>query len=397
MTYPRLPWATLQFVTLDPLPGAKEAAAQLSATCLRDFSTPDGAGEGGKTMKFNVSRDEWPVPSLIRYGLLLIGLRDLGQREKTAFIIPFGFRGRSCAVSLEKFGMRLYVSHHDQDEADRRVAIKAHQEIIDKLRAAVWVIESKILKPFSKEQVGAGNVTIVNQHLKLRRSYEYFREGARLAFAGEGRHPKTGPFEGVYLAPGQTEGFYNLVATLNAYLSLLEHTLVLSLPFIGFTPETESLTDFIGSRWGDKYRRVFGKKDREANKHRNALVQLTETWRNTYSHGGFDKQHSTIYFHTPGVGAIPAAFSDVRDSPHFQFVPAQQSDFDEAIRNLDRIDEWLHSGPLGAAMAWIDAGLDVRFDKDFRDDVARARDAGKLDELIDYHAYLWERSANMDW
>lgn len=348
-------------------------------------------------MKFTMSRDEWPVPYLIRYALLLIGLKDLGPWEKTAFYIPFRYRGRAAAVAFEKFGMRLYTQHVRLDEADRVAAIKAHQEIIVKLESAVRIIESKILKPFSKEQVRSGDVTIVNQYATLRRSYEYFREGARLAFAGDGRHPRNSPSGGVYLMADQTEGFYNLVAALNAYLSLLEHTLVLALPFVEFTPETESLTDFIADRWGDKYRRVFGRQDREASKKRDALVRLTETWRNTYSHGGFDKQHSTIHFHVPGVGAIPAAFSDVRDSPHFQFIPARQDDFNEAMKTLDAIDDWLKSGPLKDAMLWIGAGLDMRFDKKFRDELAAARDAGKLEEMIDYHNYLWERSANMDW
>ncbi|MCQ6271006.1 hypothetical protein M8J71_10975 [Pseudarthrobacter sp. R1] len=251
----------------------------------------------------------------------------------------------------------------------------------------------------SKEQVSAGNVTIVNQYGTLRRSYEYFREAAGLAFGGEGRHPKNSPSlnGGFYFMPEQTEGFYNLVAAINAYLSLLEHTLVLALPFIEFEPAGANLTDFISSRWGDKYKRVFGSHDRAANRHRDALFRLVETWRNTYSHGGFDKRHSTIYFHMPEVGAIPAAFSDARNSPHFQFIPARESDFDEAMEILDAVDEWLKSGPLHDAMLWIIGGLDVRYDQEFRDELGIARHAGKLKELIDHQNHLWERSANMDW
>lgn len=171
-------------MTPDPLPGTDEATAKLAATCLRDFSAPDSV-EDGDTIKFTVSGDERPVPHLIRYALLLIGLRDLGPWEKTALYIPFRYRGRAAAVAFEKLGMRLYTQHARLDEADRLAAIKAHQEIIDKLESAVRIIESKILKPFSKEQVSSGDVTIVNQYATLRGSYDFFREGARLAFAGE--------------------------------------------------------------------------------------------------------------------------------------------------------------------------------------------------------------------
>lgn len=344
-----------------------------------------------------VSRDEWPVPYLIRYALLLIGLEDLGSAEKTAFYIPLRYRGRWAAVALQKFGMRLYVQHDPHDEADGPAAERAHREIIDKLESAVRIIESKILTPFSKEQVSAGNVTIVNQYGTLRRSYEYFREGARLAFASDKGNAKNLSFGGISLTTDPPEGFYNLVAALNAYLSLLEHTLVLALPFIDFNPETESLSDFISSRWGDKYKRVFGRQDRVANQRCHELVRLVETWRNTYSHGGFDKQDATIHFHVPGVGAIPAAFSDIRDSPHFQFIPARETDFEEAMKTLEVMDAWLQSGPLADAMLWICEGLDMRYDQKFRDELRAARAAGKLGDMINHHNYLWERSANMDW
>lgn len=64
---------------------------------------------------------------------------------------------------------------------------------------------------------------------------------------------------------------------------------------------------------------------------------------------------------------------------------------------LDAVDDWLKSAPLAPAMRWIVAGLDVRFDQEFRDELASALQANELDELIDLHAYQWERNTNMDW
>jgi hypothetical protein len=48
-------------------------------------------------------------------------------------------------------------------------------------------------------------------------------------------------------------------------------------------------------------------------------------------------------------------------------------------------------------MLWIVGGLDVKYDQEFRDQLRNARHAGKPEELIDHHNYLWGRSANMDW
>ncbi|MCQ6271005.1 hypothetical protein M8J71_10970 [Pseudarthrobacter sp. R1] len=117
-------------MTHDAPTSADEAAAKLSSICLRDFSAPYDA-DAGEVMKFSVARDEWPVPYLIRYALLLIGLEDMGRWDKTAFRIPFRYRGRAAAITYEKFGMRFYLQHASQDEADRTAAVKAHREIVD--------------------------------------------------------------------------------------------------------------------------------------------------------------------------------------------------------------------------------------------------------------------------
>jgi hypothetical protein len=59
------------------------------------------------------------------------------------------------------------------------------------------------------------------------------------------------------------------------------------------------------------------------------LHEVSETYRNTYGHGGFDKEGGSIYFHVPDVGALPARLTDVRDSPHFDVIPVGSLDFEE--------------------------------------------------------------------
>src|SRR5699024_3566802 len=56
---------------------------------------------------------------------------------------------------------------------------------------------------------------------------------------------------------------HDLVAATSAFLSSLEHDLVLALPFLDFDPTTDNLTKIIGDRWGDKWRRVIGHSDPE--------------------------------------------------------------------------------------------------------------------------------------
>jgi hypothetical protein len=72
-------------------------------------------------------------------------------------------------------------------------------------------------------------------------------------------------------------------------------------------------------RWRDKFKRVYDiNADATAKRLHDRLHEVSETYRNTYGHGGFDKEGGAIYFHVPEVGALPARLTDVRDSPHCQ-------------------------------------------------------------------------------
>lgn len=51
-------------------------------------------------------------------------------------------------------------------------------------------------------------------------------------------------------------------------------------------------------------------------------------------------------FRIPGVGAIPATLSDIRTSPHFDFVTTAEDDFEGICKTFDEMDDWLTSGDL---------------------------------------------------
>jgi hypothetical protein len=194
----------------------------------------------------------------------------------------------------------------------------------------------------------------------------------------------------------ELNAFHDLVAAISAYLSLLEHDLVLALAFKGFNPAKDDLTGVIGDRWGDKFQRVLGKGD-DAGRFRQRLTDVVERWRNPYSHGGFEKGHgATIYLHTPGVGAVPVGLTEVRKSPHFSFIPARETDVAGVFDLFDEIDAWLES-ELPDAMQWIRSGLAVRFDEDFRREAEVAMGAGSFGTFLAYHEYQQDMVDNMDY
>jgi hypothetical protein len=90
-----------------------------------------------------------------------------------------------------------------------------------------------------------------------------------------------------------------------------------------------------------KYKRIFDvNADADAARFLSKLRAVSESYRNTYGHGGFDKFGATVAFHVPGVGAVPAVLSDIRTSPHFDFVRAVQA---WTTRSLPRHPDQDHS------------------------------------------------------
>lgn len=275
-------------------------------------------------------------------------------------------------------------------------------EIGKKLVSSVTTVEAMLVET-ARDTLSAGDVTVVNQHRQLRRAYDYFRERAMnpgvvedVSETGKSEHGSWSTFlSGKNVMA--VNSFHDLVAAISAYVSSLEHDLVLALPFLDFAPSTDDLTRIIGDKWGQKWRRVVGHSDPEAVRLRERLTAVVERWRNPYSHGGFEKGHgATIYVHTPGLGALPVGLSDIRDSPLFTFHPASETDIEGVFALFDEIDTYL-ARTIPHAMNWINSGLDVRFDADFRAQVVNCLTSdGDLEKMIEAYHYHADTIANMD-
>ncbi|WP_326711649.1 hypothetical protein OG758_22685 [Streptomyces sp. NBC_01474] len=337
------------------------------------------------------------IPGIVRIIFELIDLQDLGHAEKLAWEYAFEVDGIACSLAHQKFGLRLYVDSAAMPSGDDASALL--ERITKSLESAQRSLEKRQLRQFADEQIRQGRLTIRNQYRRLRSIYEYFQEGATLAFAGQGRLNPQLPGGGRQFNPHATEGFYNTVAMVTAYFSLLEHTLVLLLPFRDFNPSESALKDFIGDRWGDKFRNVFTvDADPSAKKHFDALYRIAEEYRNTYGHGGFDRHGSSFLFHMQDIGALPAVLSDIRGTPYFSFVPIDADDFSRVKLSFDSIDEWLTKEAAPLAMKWIESGLDVYYDENFRTQATLAAESpDHFESFIEYFSYLTDQAANMDW
>lgn len=342
-----------------------------------DVGNWPGAWVGG--YEVSVPYSELPVPRLVQWVLQdFLGGEDTGREEKLAWQILFYFDNRRCALASQKFGLRLYVDGADLDEVEVRVLAK---DVVRRLSSAIKVAARDVYATYAETQVRAGNVTVANKFHMLRRMYEHFRSLAE--------DPPDRLHE---------QRFFNAVAMVNSYFSLLEHTLVLAWPFVRYRPGVDDLERFIGHRWTEKFRGVFAiNQDRTAKRHYDKLRGVADEYRNTYSHGGFDKSRGSFLIHMPG-GAIPANVSDIGGRDQLDLFPITEPGLGQVVSVFDSVDTWLRTGPARYGLRYAEAGLDVPFSNT---SVRNYQDAMRSDE--DFSEYLTglsmaiDNMINMDW
>jgi hypothetical protein len=195
------------------------------------------------------------------------------------------------------------------------------------------------------------------------------------------------------------EGFFYASASLEAYFSYLEHMLVLVLAFCDFDPAKESLTKFIGSLWADKFKRVFDLvADNEAEKVYHSLLQVKEKFRNPLSHGGFDRDATTLHFHVPGLGALPMSLSRYAESIHYGFNPIVAVSFKEVCDSLDKAEDFFENGSRRLEMRCVRSGMAISFSERSRRDYKNAiKSEADADVFIDGVLTDMDDATNMDW
>jgi hypothetical protein len=354
---------------------------------------------GAKGIALPIAPEDVPVPQVPRYLLAeVIGLPDHGAwMEKVAWEIDFAFSGVPMTLAHRKLGVRLEI--WPDDETSDTAADQMGRRFIGALRKAVDHFDKGALLPVAKAQLDAGNVTLGNRHHQLRGHYDYFREATDDCRAGRGRWMAAG-VAADRLFPREQEAFINFTAAVHAYYSWLEHILVLCLPFAGFDPATDNVATIIGSGWREKYRRLFSvATDAPANLMLSRLSELAERTRNTWGHGGFDKDDGLVYVHLPGIGATPMGVNTFSRNVHFPGIVGVDVDFTDTWAMLDGVDAFLAQAPSTRyGLRYAQAGLQVMFDATSRAKYAAAAASdATFEDLVEQQSRREDRLANMDW
>jgi hypothetical protein len=232
--------------------------------------------------------------------------------------------------------------------------------------------------------------------------YRYFREQAKRNFASTPppSKPKIENLAKLLAARfrKRAAGNYNTIAMIDAYFSCLEHLLILLLPFANYDRTKHDLVRLMGSFWSEKFKTIF---DLTTNARAKALfdrlVTLRERYRNPVSHGNFQKDGKSLFFHFPS-GAISCHLSSTSAERSNSIIEINEAGYQKICALFDEVDAFFETGSAQFGYRYARSGLDVAFDeKSLAKYKTAARDDDGFDDFLEHESYIADMHANMDW
>jgi len=333
-----------------------EAHIKILQNILGDFSYSNESNIYQNGTRVKVERESLPVPQLVFFLLNKMMEYKMGQRyNKMRWILYFLYKNKKCAITLEKFGLRLYLENKEDSK-----------NIIKQINKAINYIEKKILQDYAKKQMKSGNLTISNHFNMLSNMYYFFREEAKEIYA------KKEPDLDIHNMPSFLNsllvknyiGFYYSFSMIEAYFSRFEHFLIYCL-FFNNRNKAKDIYDFYNKDFFKKFREVFPLDIKENKLFYDEIIIIKEKYRNTFSHGMFGKNGESFCFQLDNAGVIPANLSKSKDSLHFNFVPMDNIKYKEICEQFDKIDNWLKLKSSQFAWKYAESGLSLSFTDEF--------------------------------
>jgi hypothetical protein len=383
---------------------------------LRDFEPNHSpkprlvkSGNGYTVKEYQIGQDpKYYIRDPYLIFIIFVTLKDYkykGRDEKEAWTVYVKFKGEPFLLTFRKFGFRIISSKQSDKITD------LGREAMYKIFKAIPYAE-ELIQPLVKEKVQKGNITLENHYDEILCRYNFFKKKAIEQFV-KGANPRykttyykkkgkptgssmTQDLAGKNRIAGNNYG----IAMMDVYFSLLEHLLVLMLPFIsGIDHDKMDVEEFILKNWKEKIKAIVPLADPKAGKLYKTLLDIKENLRNPLTHGHFQKDGNSIYVHMKTIGAIPMNLS--RRERQFTYSSSQiyHENFNSIVQCFEGFIEFLSKNESTCyAMAFIKKGLSVTFDQKSRELYRDAMTDMETFERFLYYREMDEVNAmNMDW
>jgi hypothetical protein len=195
----------------------------------------------------------------------------------------------------------------------------------------------------------------------------------------------------------EREGSALGTAAVDAYFSTQEHFFCLAAAFLPAGPPADMLA-FLRSNWRAKARAIlFSVGDDTLKDFYAKLVAIRDEWRNPLAHGGFLSGGDSLFFHLPGVGALPARLRRTPKGLKAGF-SLYGASFEEITTLFDAFDSYLTISVLRYPFRWAQSGLSVPFDAKSIKEFSKAMHSDSdFESFLEYAIYRHDMHANMDY
>lgn len=333
--------------------------------------------------------EKFKSPQLIQLLFKLIGARQFGPGEKLMWGFDFNYLGHECTITFEKFGLRFYSpkSHTAKNLNGRFIG-----ELSNGLRALRRVTGHLSTDLYmSSSQFG-----FINNAGYLYGGYEFHKSAAENIY-GEQVEPKELTLQEMIRQPAKYRaGFWNSIAATNAYFSYLEHLSIGLLIFHNSEKSGLAIREFLSKSWKEKYEFLFGGSNSSIQGPLSELNEIYQKQRNPFAHGLISKGMESAHVFIEGLGFMPMNPLKTPIELHYFSATEHQPTFEKNTRVFNSFLQTLRGGDFSNAFKWIDAGLNFRFDSQFKNLLDDALKNDDFDNFVLHQSHLYEQAINMD-
>jgi len=294
-------------------------------------------------------------PYFLVYFLLidLLGFRNTGPEEKTAWSVPVEFEGTPFLIEHRKFGLGIFGLEGAEAEA---IATLVANRLKSATRAARPYFEWR-----AEQAASQSHLNVVNRSRDLLEHLQFHLDqyDARVMEADarkdEAVRSEIGTLAWVVHYPSgdlRREARHFAIAAIEGFFSWTEHVFIHIAILCGVISTGKQVGDLAKADWANKYKTALNVEDPIDKRFYDELTDLRRQLRNFVAHGSFGKDGEAFQFHS-GAGAVPMLLPYKATGTAYRFGSGLDFQLEPAIGVIKAFMDHLWAGPRSPAKVYI--------------------------------------------
>lgn len=389
------------------LPPELEPVREKALRAIQPLKPLDSSTEYDPKALFQARRTnagrELPPYYLVYFLLVdLLGFKNGGPFEKTAWSVAVDWNGRGFLIDHRKMGVGIFAQDQERDEpAAREIAIKIQKGVRAAQPFFEWLATDAVTRSAVNVANNAsslfGRYTFLRDSFRLKREEFERRKSERVETKGTtaGGTWTQVSFPAFKLIP---ESNWLALSAVEAFFAWTEHVLIHVAILTGKKKTADEITKMAEADWSIKFQSALDLADLATKAQYDKLFALRKELRNYVAHGAFGKQGEAFHFHS-GAGAVPVLLPHKLGSRKFKLAHGLSFNAEAAVNSMEDFVHFLWSGERAPAEIYIQQSqlpmiLTYALDGTYSDAM---RSTEAMTEFVKHLSNESDRAADMDW